>query len=298
MGTILFDQNSHSYIDQATGTILTSVTTLLARYGLAPDYSAVDPETLAKSAERGTAVHEDLNAFVRGGDPLASFFQETRSFASYCKEMGLKPVDGETIVSDTKIAGTYDVKLVDSYDLTILGDFKTTANLNREYVSWQLSLYNYIGGINADILMCYHFDKDGNMTPVQLAKKPDSEIIRLLDAYNRNADYTPTPLNVESLHSELEILTEAEGIIAAAKAQIEEAEAREKAVKQAIMQAMRDQGVSHFENDRISIALVEEGERVAIDTKRLKEEQPDIAKFYEKRTKVAPQVRIKLKKGN
>ena len=55
MNDFQFDKNKHEYT--LDGRPLISVTQLMKKHGLSPDYSAVDPEVLFAAAERGTLIH-------------------------------------------------------------------------------------------------------------------------------------------------------------------------------------------------------------------------------------------------
>ncbi|MDY7224690.1 YqaJ viral recombinase family protein [Halalkalibacterium halodurans] len=77
-----------------------------------------------------------------------------------------------------------------------------------------------------------------------------------------------------------------------------EIEKRYKDAKQRLHDAMERNDIKKFETDHVVITRTLPTERRSIDTKRLKEEQPEVAVEYEKVTKVAGGVRIKLKEAN
>lgn len=68
-------------------------------------------------------------------------------------------------------------------------------------------------------------------------------------------------------------------------------------VRSAIKEAMIKNNVKKFENDLMTITLVEESTRKTLDSKLLKEEAPGIYDKYVKETKVAASVRIKIKES-
>lgn len=71
-----------------------------------------------------------------------------------------------------------------------------------------------------------------------------------------------------------------------------EAEMLEKELKQELLAAMESHGIKKWSNDYFQATYVGETERTSIDTKRLKEELPDIAEEYSKTSKVKPSVRV------
>ena len=72
-------------------------------------------------------------------------------------------------------------------------------------------------------------------------------------------------------------------------------EAKDKAVRQELQEAMDKYGVKKFENDILKVTYVEPTTRTTIDSKKLKEELPAIAEKYTKTTVVKGSVRIEVK---
>ncbi|HCY07230.1 MAG TPA: hypothetical protein DHS57_08320 [Erysipelotrichaceae bacterium] len=69
----------------------------------------------------------------------------------------------------------------------------------------------------------------------------------------------------------------------------------EKELKQAMLQAMEQQGIKSFENDDIRITYIAETTRKTVDTKALKEQ--DLYDKFTKESKVKANVRLEFK-GN
>jgi predicted phage-related endonuclease len=70
------------------------------------------------------------------------------------------------------------------------------------------------------------------------------------------------------------------------------AEMLEKEIKQQLLIAMENNGIKKWNNDVFSAIYVAETQRTSIDTKRLKEELPDIAEEYSKTSNVKSSVRV------
>lgn len=75
-----------------------------------------------------------------------------------------------------------------------------------------------------------------------------------------------------------------------------EIESQYKAMKDKLYQLMMDHKVKSFETDRCTITLVLPTESTSIDTKRLKEEHPRIAKRFEKVTPKKGYTKVSMKK--
>ena len=68
---VVFDEETHKYtlVNRKTGeeNDLVSVTTLLKKHNITPDYSMVDDDVLKAKAEYGKVVHEELEKYVKFG---------------------------------------------------------------------------------------------------------------------------------------------------------------------------------------------------------------------------------------
>lgn len=74
----IFKEDTHQYflVDSKTGEVvkeLISVTTLLRKHGLAPDYSGVPSETLKAKAEYGNLVHSEIEKYDGVCNVVADF---------------------------------------------------------------------------------------------------------------------------------------------------------------------------------------------------------------------------------
>ena len=72
-------------------------------------------------------------------------------------------------------------------------------------------------------------------------------------------------------------------------------EAQDKVVRQELQEAMDKYGIKKFENDILKITYVEPTTRETIDSKKLKEDLPAVAKKYTKISQVKGSVRIEVK---
>lgn len=293
----IFQEDTHQYflVDVATGEVikeLISVTTLLSKHGLSPDYSGVPSETLKAKAEYGKLVHKEIENYIKRGE--IGFTQELQDFMSYCQGSKLEAEESEFIVYNDIVAGTVDL-LGDYPTMAVLGDFKTTATLHKEAVSWQLSLYSYLYnelyGHKINNLRAFHFS-DG-LKVEEIDRKPDEEMEKLLEAERNGEIYEPKQLEIaESLKAQL---IEAEQVIKQIDLQKKAAEENAGKLRQALLEAMREQDVKSFEDDNIKITYIAPTTRETIDSARLKKELPEVAEQYKKISNVKDSVRITLK---
>ena len=67
MDKLNFDENSHTYTlikENGEEINLVSVTQLLKKHGLSPDYSNIDSEILRLKAERGKVILKELEDYI------------------------------------------------------------------------------------------------------------------------------------------------------------------------------------------------------------------------------------------
>ncbi len=297
MSKCLFVEEDHKYflIDEngVETKELISVTTLMRKHGLAPDYGGVPSETLQAKAEYGKLIHKELEDYITQGE--IGFSSELTDFINYIDVHDFYPKDSELLVYDDFVAGTIDLTGFDPAHGFILADFKTTATLHKEAVSWQLSIYAYLFekqfDTQIDGLQAFHFSN--GLKVVDIERKPVEEIEKLLDAEKNGEIYEQKQLVVAG--ELVEQLADAEATIKHFELQKKEAEANAEQLRQALLEAMRAQGVKSFENARLKITYVAPTTRETIDDAKLKKELPEIAEQYKKISKVKDSVRITLK---
>jgi hypothetical protein len=287
MNDLVFDKETHTYT--LDGKPLISVTQLMEKHGLSPNYNGVDEDTLKASAERGTLIHKEIENYIKKGE--IGFTEECAQFVSYVRENNIAIKGSEVTFHNDIVAGTTDL-IIKEGDQYAFADIKTTSTLHKDSVAWQLSLYAYISGMpSKDYGYAFHFSKDG-LKVVKIALKPISEVGALLEC-ERKGEIYHQELIVEGY--ELAELYEAEQIIIKAKEEQKRAEERKEEVYNAILKAMEEQGVKTYETDTMKITYVAPTKRITLDTKKLKEENPLVAKAYERETETKASLRVTLK---
>lgn len=290
---IEFREDTHEYF--LDGRKLISVTQLMRKHGLAPNYDAVPSEVLRAKAERGTLIHKEIENFIKYGE--FGFTSELEAFVSHIKKHGVTPLASEFIVYNDLVAGTVDM-ISEELGVFVINDFKTTATLHKEAVSWQLSIYSFLHGTAtgnwANKGKAYHFNADGALKVVDIPLKTYCEVKRLLDCERNGEIYTQEVAVSETALAEL---VEVESLIKHIEEQKKAAEAQAQELRGALMQAMEQNGVTSFENENIKVTYVAPTTRTAIDSAKLKKELPEIAEQYTKKSNVKASLRITLKEA-
>lgn len=297
MKEIIFDEAQHIYtlVGDECGfdRELISVTTVLAKHGLAPDYTGARADVMRIKSEKGRVVHAELENFIKTGD--FGFTREVAEFAEFMKNEQLTDLKSEQVVFNDIIAGTFDISGKLSNGKIFLGDFKTTAQLNKESVRWQLSIYNKLNAEKADILYLFHFDADGFLTVYELEPVADTEIETLFEAERNNEIYKSKTMELSAtVEKKLKAFSQQMLEFQKTKAEYEKAEAE---VKEYFAKNMEAENIKALEFCDLRIVYIEPVQSTSIDTTRLKKEKPEIAQEYEKTTTRKGYVKITQKTG-
>lgn len=287
MSDIIFNEVDHEYIRD--GKTLTSVTQLLHKHGLAPDYAAVPEEVLERAAEKGHSIHKEIELFVKEGkEPESAEAKNVVEWMRSCFAKGRS----EVIVGNDVVAGTYDFR----DDLTgNLYDWKTTYQKDERYWSWQLSLYDYLDGKHTDNLFVGWL-RGNEMQFIPVRRHEDSEIERLLQCERDGTEFKEDPNPVALANSqELSEIAYLEDFIANLKAKTKELEAKKTELTKGLLQQMKDNSIKTLETPRMKITVKDSYIQKKVDSTRLKEELPDVYAKYLKETRVAESVVITMK---
>lgn len=283
---VIFNEETHEYI--YNGRKLRGITGIIKQYICPDKYKDVPKFVLEKAAAKGTDVHRNCELCASGFAP-AEPDADTLAF--------IKETDGvqwsavEYLVTDREnYASAIDLISADD----ILWDIKHTRELDREYLSWQLSIYALFyeeqTGRKVKGLRAIHV-RDGNCKVVDIERQKDEDVKALLaaaavggmwlkPAVDSLADLT----DARTLKAEI---TELEAIIEEKKKQLTELVAP-------VIAKMTETGQSKFENNGLRLSIKAASIRTGLDTKRLKEEQPDIYERYKTQTSVAASYSINL----
>ena len=308
-----FDEKSHTY--SVNGDIASiSVTELLAKHHLSPNFDGADKKLMKKAAEEGRRVHADLEK-IFNEEKYELETPQAKNFEKWVKENVKCGVGEQLLALDYKgmtIAGTADVMGFLKDGTLFVGDHKNTAQFNREYVSWQVSLYDYFARqikgekVNgnpfnwkgAEKFYCFHYDKNdnGKLDVIPLEKVPDVEIEKLLEKEYKGEIYE-RPALIVAPELQLEFTKRQKSIIRLKK-QLESAEKKMDKVREQLIKLFEEQKILKWETDGLIVSYRAESERNSIDTAKLKRELPQVYAQYQKISKVKATVIIKDKNGN
>lgn len=296
---IMFDPEPHVY--WLDGKMLQGVTGVLARRLFPGKYDDVPEAILEAAKQRGTAVHAAVHDFdVLGMDDGSD---ELRGYRELVAVRGWKVIANEYSVTDFKAyASRIDVVFEDYKNEIILADIKTTYELDKAYLRWQLSVYAYMFELVNPHLrvsrLCGLWLREKEHKLEYVDRIPSEEIARLLEADRKDEAFFPaTDVVKRTDSSEVPALISTTVIDEYVRMTAEVARMQERidTIKAAALEAMKAYGVKSWKGEKMSITYVAPKVSKRLDSKRLKEEHPDIYEEYITETQQKESILIKIK---
>ena len=287
---ITFDEKKHEYI--LDGRVLPSVTQILEQTIFTDKYNNIDEEILQKAAIKGRLIHKEIEDYIKRG--ALGFSDELYNFISIKEENKLINIKSEVIVHNSEIAGTIDIIAKKGgkgqQKENILADIKTTYKLDKEYVSWQLSLYAYLyeNMYNEKIDELYAiWLRDDKEEFVKVERKSDSQINDVLVAFKNGVkiDFNTTTLQTIPEQTQIDFC----GYIK----QIKAIEEKTDEIKEAILKEMEERGLSKIDLGDVTITYKSPTTKTSVDSEKLKED--GIYDKYTKTSNVKSSIMIKVK---
>ena len=193
---ITFLDEPHIYL--VDGIITPSVSEIL--HFIFPDkYKGVDKRILNCKAKYGTTIHESIemyeaniqtmqledafNVVIQAKD--LNYIQEAslRQYVKLKREKKLMVLEQEKMIQyQRKYAGRFDMIADVNGDLSLC-DIKTTAQLDEEYLSWQLSYYELAMGKTFDKLYAIWLPKKGLGVLKEVERKPKEILLKKLNEF-------------------------------------------------------------------------------------------------------------------
>ena len=278
---ITFDEATHTYSVGGQLLPIQGITKMIDRQLFGGEMSNLSEDFLRPYQERGTNIHKELERYHREGALV--FSDEAEAFIKW-KITGTP----EYVVGDERIATAIDL-VTDNLDLI---DYKTSKEINLDKVSWQLSICAHLlekqTGLTAKKLIVAHLY--GGCELYEVERKPSDAIEALICAELSGDTYLYTLAE----KSQISALFEAERAIIDIESKKKEAEEKRNALRDGLLALMDKQGVKSLKTDLLTITRVADSQRVTIDSKKLKAENPSIYEKYAKTTYVKGGVKITI----
>lgn len=265
---------------------LQGITGILSRHLFPKQYDSVPEYILKAAAERGSTVHDLCREYDMFGtyslpetddEKIEEFI---KAYAGLVEHYKPKNVSNEYLVTDgTHYASAIDKVFVMDGKLC-LGDIKTTYSLNKDYVSWQLSIYKYLferqTGLKVEGLYAIWLREGGKM--MEVPDKGSERVEKLLEADRIGELYQDKP-ETTALSADLKAV-EALEALKGVMVQIEEAQALEKDLKAKVELMFDELGIDSWETDWFKITRIKASPRKVFNLDSFMKEHNDVYKEY------------------
>lgn len=288
---VLFEQETHTYTNTETFDSYQGITSTLMRRLFPNKYDGISREVLDKAANHGTLVHEDIElAESLGVEPTT---EEGKNYLKLKEENGLRYLASEYTVSDmehyaTNIDCIYEVE----ENVVDLADYKTTYKLDKEYVSWQLSICAYFFEKNnpeVKVRNLYAIWLRGDIAQlVKVERRTEEEIYNLIAA-----DIIDAPYEWKSIIPAY--ISENEMTIIACTQRIKELQEELDAAKAEVMAQMEKDGAKSIDTGALLITVVAASTKSTFDSKKFKEENEELYGKYMKESETKASLKVTVR---
>lgn len=292
---VIFDKDNHTYyID---GKQLNGITGILRKRLFQDEYVGVSQEVLNNAAKRGSEIHYACECLDNGLAVVTNYMAEVRAYKDLKEKNQLNHAATEYIVTDGQHFASAIDKVYEVDDSTVdLADIKTTSKLNKDYVSWQLSIYAYFFEmINPHVtvrnLYAIHI-RDGKAKLTKVPSIPRDKVLDLLADEVFDAPIKKVENNLPSMPTKY--LQMQEDIIEMMQ-YYAELDSKLKAIKEELLERMDEAEVTKWEGEYLTFTRNADSSRTTFDTKRFKKEHEDLYKQYTIITNSRGSVSIKIK---
>ena len=271
--SIVYNDNLHTY--SLGDKLLTSVTQIASEIcGVKPQYFK------AGAAAKGTDIHTELARYYDTTDKFSAddFTMDTAAKMA----VFLKPepdMKTEVIVWNTELnyAGTCDLIRIVGNKVSDIVDFKS-GTVNKKYCTIQLSLYKLaLESMGYDVSECR-------------LRVISPKGITSIDAKTWKECWDMQRSELEPADKyELDAIEERMKALAPL---VEEYKQLEEQLRTSLLEQLELSGATQYTGRMFVATYVQPTTRVTLDSKRLKEEHPDIFESYAKETKVKGTIKL------
>lgn len=298
---VLTEDHKYFYGDKE----LSGITGMLKQFISPNKYDGVDVEVLENARKRGSEIHGALDAIISNkcsseiDTEQMSHINDAFIIFEKMRDSSLIPVASEFIVSDFEtFASPIDVLAINEFNEVCILDLKCTSTLDYDFVRWQTNIYRLffekMTGVDVSELYALHYN-NGKCEVIQLQKIENEHIEYMLRCWCELEQFV-NPIT-ESINEDM-MLSKTLQVCKAIEAlenEKKQLDAEFEKLKTGLLELMKANGVKKFENEFIRLTYKEPTTRTSIDSKKLKEEMPDVFDKFKKESEVKESILIKIK---
>lgn len=293
---VQFFQEEHRYFNVETGVELQGITSTLI-HRLFPDkYANIPQAVLQRAADKGTLVHEEIELTDSVG--IEPTTPEAKNYVKIKQKHKLKYLTSEHTVSDLEHYATNIDSIYQVNKSTVdIADFKTTYKLDKESVSWQLSICAYFFELNnPDIkvrkLYAIWLRGEDIAELVEVERKTDEQVKELIKADINNEEIASTTSADATIN---EYIESNEQRIIYLTNEIKRMQDELSSLKDDTLKLMIDNDVKSADTGKLLVTVVAPQQRSTFDTKRFKSDNEELYKQYIKTAQTSASLKITIR---
>lgn len=291
---VIFNQELHTYT--LNGLQLQGITGMLGRQLFPSKYSNVPQSVIDKAANRGSFIHEVCELADDLG--ISHESEEAKNYNALKALYGLRYEASEYLVSDNEHFASCIDKVYRESDYEFsLGDIKTTYQLDKEYVRWQLSIYAYLFEMQnqgCKVVRLFAIWLRGNTRELVFVDRiPDNVIANLMAAEIRGLQFInpySVPVGSNNLPAKYQ---EMEKSIIEINEQAKYWTDKKKELTEEIMKEMVSAGIYNWKGESLQFIRKKDSIRKEFDKKSFERDYPQLYNQYLKETPVVGSVTLK-----
>lgn len=289
---VVFVKEGHTYT--LDGKPLQGITSTLVNRAFPHKLDGIPEEKLKAAAERGTAIHEKIAAYMTDED--FDVCPELMSWVKLIEDKNMEHIAAEYLVTDReRYASAIDHVLQDAEGGIILVDVKTNWEPPYESAALQLSIYRRFFEaqnpglkVKSCVMVWLRGEKYEWKELPSWADECLDDLFRA-DAEDKPFDITTTYGDLPARVADVELyLCELDRDIKQMTAKMDE-------IKAGLCNMMLKQGIKKFTTPRLSLCAVAPKPKKTFDTKAFQKDNPEEYERYTKTTEVKPSVRLTIK---
>lgn len=288
---VIFKEDTHQYF--LDGVELQGITQSLIHRAFPDTYANIPEEVLMRAAEKGSNIHETIQFCEENGFPGQT--PEWLSYAQMKADNHLHYVTHEYIVTDrVKFASAIDLVMVDDEGKIILCDIKTTSVRHYDNVILQLSIYKRYfeaqnPGLKVDRIALI-WVRDDDYEYRELTPWADEALDYLFEC-----DKLDVPFELAKIYGDLPVkFAEVEDDVAFLQMQADIANSKLDELKKGLYELMEKNNVKSWTGSKVRLTRILPTTSESFDSKRFKEEQPELYKKYTKTSKKNGSLRMTI----
>lgn len=291
---VVFDEENHTYT--LDGKMLSGITGMIGRQLFPDKYKDIPDFILQRAAEKGRRIHSQCEFADVTGLPPESV--EAENYIMERTNSGYISVANEYTVSDNMYFATNIDCVWGKDDLVSLVDIKTTYHLDREYLSWQLSINAYLfekQNPHLKVYKLYGLWLRGDKSDlVEIGRKPDNEVERLLQCEINGTRYLSSeivPINKIQL-----IPAQIVDILIDMQEELSFMEERKKNIMATLKNAMSENGINVWDAGRLRVSIVGASTKKTFDSKSFQSDYPELYTKYLIESVTKESIRLTIRK--